>query len=84
LVTWQDAIKDGVWIDDERVKNADLAKYKLADFDYVSYWRLMPLAVKNDKFHYQIELMTPAFYEKFHQSRSIKDWNMFFRTQKPV
>jgi hypothetical protein len=69
LSDWQDAVKYGVWIDDKRIKNTELGKYKATDFDLASVGRLTPIAVKNDKFHYQVELMTTAFYEKFRQEK---------------
>lgn len=65
LTTWQDAVKYGVWLDGKRIKNSELAKYKAADFDYMSFSRLMPIAVKNDKFNYQVELMTKPYYAKY-------------------
>ncbi|MES2276686.1 MAG: hypothetical protein V4592_11740 [Bacteroidota bacterium] len=67
LEKWQDAKKYGVWVDDKRVKNATLANYKPDDFDNLMFSNLTPLAVKNDGFHYQVNLMTKAYYADYYK-----------------
>ena len=80
LAKWQDAANYGVWIDDKRIKNADLAKYKPSDFDLVMVSRLTPIAVKNDKFHFQVGLMTPEAYAKFRDEQlSYNDWEVWHK-----
>jgi len=83
LTKWQDAVNYGVWIDDKRIKNADLAKYKPSDFDHVWFSRLTPIAIKNDKFHFQVNLMTPEAYVKFRKEEFPNDdWNVWYNWHK--
>jgi len=68
LGQWQqDAQKYGVWVDDKRIKNADLAKYNPEDFDHLYYSRLAKNAAKLDGFHFQVDLMTKANYAKYYK-----------------
>lgn len=66
LNQWQDK-KYGVWVNDKRIKNADLANYKAEDFDQMSFSRLMPLAIKNDGFSFQVNLMTKPYYAEYYK-----------------
>lgn len=68
LSEWQqDAAKFGVWVNDKRIKNADLANYKAEDFDNLMYSRLTPLAIKNDGFRFQVNLMTKPYYAEYYK-----------------
>jgi hypothetical protein len=67
LDSWKDPAVYGVWIDDKRVKNADLQNRQPSEFNGYYFSRLTPYAVKNDKFHYQVGLMTIEFYKKFRE-----------------
>lgn len=83
LAKWQDTVNYGVWIDDKRIKNADLAKYKPSDFDLVMFSRLTPIAVKNDKFYFQVNLMTPKAYAKFRDEQlSYDDWEIWHKMKR--
>lgn len=80
LIKWQDAANYGVWIDGKRIKNADLVDYKPSDFDLVMFSRLLPIAVKNDKFHFQVDLMTPKAYAKFrNRILATDDWEIWHK-----
>ncbi len=65
LDKYTDARLYGVWIDDKRVKNEILKDVSPNDFCVASFSRLMPIAIKNDHFHYQVNLMTNSFYRKY-------------------
>jgi bla regulator protein BlaR1 len=58
-----DAKKYGVWIDSKRIKNSDLANYKPEDFSHIFFSRLMPNAIKNDGFRFQVGLTTNKAYD---------------------
>jgi bla regulator protein BlaR1 len=67
LDSWTDPAVYGVWIDGKRVKNADLKNHKPGEFNQMFFSKLSERAVKNDKFHYQIDLMTLAYYKKYRE-----------------
>ncbi|QKJ28913.1 M56 family metallopeptidase [Mucilaginibacter mali] len=68
LSEWQqDPKKFGVWVNDKRVKNADLANYKADDFDNLMFSRLTPVAIKNDGFRFQVNLMTKPYYAEYYK-----------------
>jgi hypothetical protein len=55
----------GVWVNNKRVKNANLANYKPEDIGVQFISRLMPVAIKADGFEVQINLMTNDFYAQY-------------------
>lgn len=61
----------GVWIDDKKVPNTALDKYKPTDFSQVYVSRLTPKAVPKTgiKYKYQLDLMTNAHYENYRKER---------------
>jgi hypothetical protein len=59
-----DANKYGVWIDGKRIKNNTLANYKPEDFSHIFFSRLMPIAIKNDGFRFQVNLTTNIAYDE--------------------
>ena len=65
LETFKDPVQYGVWIDDKRIDNAILNDLDPKKFCILMFSRLTPRAVKNDHFHYQITLMTRAYYKKY-------------------
>ncbi|MFI5137174.1 MAG: M56 family metallopeptidase [Sphingobacteriales bacterium] len=65
LDSWNDPAVYGVWIDGKRVKNSTLKDRQPKEFKQMFFSRLTPLAVKNDKFHYQVDLMTTDYYKKY-------------------
>jgi hypothetical protein len=63
LKTWEDAAMYGIWIDGKRISNTDLAKHEPSDFAYYVSSKLYGKAYTG-KHHYQIDLMTHAYYKK--------------------
>ena len=65
LNMFKDPVQYGVWIDGKRVDNTILKDLDPKKFCVLLFSRLTPVAVKNDHFHYQIELMTLPYYKKY-------------------
>ena len=65
LDLWKNSAKYGVWVNDKRIKNIELGNFKPDDFGEVFISRLTKIAVANDKFYYQIDLMTADFYKTY-------------------
>jgi len=63
LLKWVDSTKYVVWIDGQRVRNAQLINYKSSDFDEV-YLNTMLSWAKKDINLDQLELLTKANYAK--------------------
>jgi bla regulator protein BlaR1 len=85
LALWrQDPQKYGVWLNDKHINNADLASYRSRDFGHVFISRLTKVAIKNDGFRVQVDLMTNAFYQQYVKKENAnKDKSiMFFRLSK--
>jgi bla regulator protein blaR1 len=57
----------GVWIDEKKVPNSTLDKYKATDFSQVFVSKLYPNAQKTIgyKYKYQLDLMTNGHYENY-------------------
>ena len=70
LHSWTDSTEYGVWLNEKRVANDVLNNYKPADF--ALYWesKLEKNAVNYGKHYYQVELYTPAYYEKIYVKRT--------------
>jgi bla regulator protein BlaR1 len=88
LKKWQNNVDFGVWVDGKRVKNAALANYQSDDFDHMFFSNLMPYAIKNDGFRYQIDLMTKSYYAEYYkttmanQADRIDYWHVMKRNKK--
>jgi len=55
----------GVWVNDKRVKNAELANYKTEEIGMQFISHLTPAAIKNDGFEVQVNLMTNEFFAQY-------------------
>ena len=64
---YKDSALYGVWIDEKKVPNSTLDKYKAADFSQVYVSKLYPNAQKTIgyKYKYQVDLMTTDYYESY-------------------
>lgn len=67
LEVWKNAQQYGVWIDDKRVSNAVLGKYKAEDFGHFFVSRLSKNAVNYGRHYYQVDLMTTAYYDTYYR-----------------
>jgi bla regulator protein BlaR1 len=67
LNSWKDPSVYGVWLDGKRIKNSELKRHSPEDFNEMFFSRLTDKAVKNDGFHYQIELMTRDYYKRYRE-----------------
>ncbi|BAU54250.1 M56 family metallopeptidase [Mucilaginibacter gotjawali] len=65
LATWADAGTYGIWLNGKRIKNAELQNINPKNINQIFFSRLTDKAVKNDGFHYQVELMTLAYYKSY-------------------
>ena len=75
--SWKDTGEYGIWIDDIKVKNEVLSKYKAEDFSYYSVSNLNynETAKKNimtkyglhSMYSHQLNLMTNTYYEKYYK-----------------
>lgn len=57
----------GIWINEKKVPNTELNKYKSSDFSQVFVSKLLGAALKTigHKYKYQLDLMTNDYYEKY-------------------
>jgi bla regulator protein blaR1 len=67
---FKDPKKFGIWIDDKKVKNSELNKYKASDFGDFDVSNLYGVAKldRNGKkliYKYQLGMMTNSYYEKY-------------------
>jgi bla regulator protein BlaR1 len=69
LNEWADAKMYGVWLDGQRVNNAVLTQYKPSDIALYSVGRLEKNAINYGKHYYQVDLMTPAYYDLSYKNR---------------
>lgn len=72
LESYKDEKKYGVWINEKKVKNAELNNYKAADFNHVFISRLSGGARRS--YTFQLDLMTVAGFEKY-RSEAFADTN---------
>ncbi|HTH55126.1 MAG TPA: M56 family metallopeptidase [Cyclobacteriaceae bacterium] len=63
LDSWKDPLTYGVWLDEKKVDNTELAKFSPADFYHASSSALMKNAINYGKHKYQLNLMTKKYYE---------------------
>jgi len=74
LDSWKNPTEYGVWVDGKRIKNAELKHLDPRNFNKIFFSRLTDIAIKNDRFHYQIELMTLDYYKRYRE-RAIANRN---------
>ena len=72
LTSWEDPKLYGVWIDASRINNADLKKYKPADFGWYNVSKLAKNAVNYGKHYYQVSLYTQKYYNEKIATRNEK------------
>ncbi|RYZ98838.1 MAG: M56 family metallopeptidase [Sphingobacteriaceae bacterium] len=59
-----DSKKYGVWVDDKRVQNSVLKKYKPEDFSQYYASNLSPILIMDEGYRYKVNLLTKKAYEK--------------------
>ena len=64
LKEWQNDGQYGVWIDGKRIANEELQSHSSQDFDFYTQSKLEKNAVNYGKHYYQINLMTPEYFEE--------------------
>ncbi len=74
----------GIWIDDKKVNNSILEKYKVDDFAYFSASKLYGAAKKNVSYSVQVNLMTTNFYYDYLRKRIIdsEKIKIYFKQKK--
>lgn len=82
--SWKNAKIYGVWINGKRIKNTDLDKYKPRDFSQFLGSRLTKRAVINDGFHYQVDLMTVDYYNKYRRDAFLNRYNSMMYYHLPL
>jgi bla regulator protein BlaR1 len=65
LNLWANAKKYGVWVNEKRISNDKLIAYNPDDFGQLFMSILSPVAVRNDKFQVQVDLMTKDYYQQY-------------------
>ena len=67
--SWKDPAMFGVWINDKKVPNSELSKYKSSDI--AEFWtsKLYGAAKKGKKYKYQLDLTTNEAYDKSYNNR---------------
>ncbi|RYU96001.1 M56 family metallopeptidase [Emticicia agri] len=60
---WKDPKMYGVWINEKRVRNSEVAKYKPSDIAEFSSSRVLKNALNYGKHKYQLDIMTNDYYE---------------------
>jgi bla regulator protein blaR1 len=71
----------GVWMNDKKIKNSELAKYNAEDIHQVFVSKLMPNAQKTIgyKYKYQVDMMTKDHYEKY-KTATLQDKRYYLTT----
>lgn len=81
MKAWKDTTEYGVWVDDKKVKNSALSNYGPSDFDHYFVSRLTKAALHHNEYHYQIDLMTKAFYIKYYKEAKIQEGGYYTMTK---
>ncbi|MDB5089621.1 MAG: hypothetical protein JWR09_3615 [Mucilaginibacter sp.] len=84
LDMWKNPAEFGVWIDGKKAKNSDLENYKNQDFDHFFVSRLLKAARAHVKYHYQIDLMTVAYYKKYRKDELDKKYKVYMYVRAPL
>lgn len=64
LQEWTNSAKYGIWVDEKRIDNQELANYKAEEFALFFSSRLAKNAVNYGKHYIQVNLNTNAWYDK--------------------
>jgi len=81
--SYKDPKMYGVWIDEQRVSNSDLDKYKNTDFAHVFESILLKNATNYGKHVYQVNLMTNDYYQSYYDKQiSDKGYTLMMRPPK--
>jgi hypothetical protein len=75
LQSWENGKKYGVWINDKRVANESLTKYKASDFSHVFVSALSKNAINYGKHYVQVNLMTNAYYKDYYEKEKANTKN---------
>lgn len=65
LTSWLDSKKYGVWLNEKRISNSELKKYKPSDFAHYSVSKLERNAINYGKHYFQIDLTTPEVFAEW-------------------
>ncbi len=81
LKAWLDPKTYGVWIDNKKIANSQLTKYKAADFanHYVS--KLYKNALHHNEYAYQVDLYTNTWFSKNGKKGQYPDTLMWMRSK---
>ena len=66
LDSWLNEKKYGVWLDEKRIKNEELKRYKPSDFDYYGVSKLEKNAYNYGKHYFQVGVLTKKAFKKWH------------------
>lgn len=73
----------GVWIDQKKVNNSEISKYKNTDFSRFDVSKLYGRAKLNKRYKYQLNLMTNAYFNKLNEKQKAnRDSEIAFIMQK--
>jgi bla regulator protein BlaR1 len=67
IESWKNSKIYGLWIDNKRVNNSELKKYKNTDFAQAFVSKLYGAAKKNVTYNFQVNLMTTKEYESYYR-----------------
>lgn len=74
LKKWMDEKMYGVWLDEKRINNSELANFKPGDFSYYFVSKLEKNAINYGKHYYQVDLMTHDYYKKAYSRPNYLMW----------
>jgi hypothetical protein len=86
LKVWTDPKIYGVWLDNKRVSNAELTKYKTSDFALYNVSKLAKNTVNYGKHFYQVNLLTNEYYDnnQDYKSPNTKKYYILKDTTRPL
>lgn len=76
IESWKNSKIYGLWIDNKRVNNSELKKYKNTDFAQAFVSKLYGAAKKNVTYNFQVNLMTIKEYESYYR-KTIESKNKY-------
>lgn len=76
--SWKNAKIYGIWINNKRVSNTELNKYRNTDFSHCFVSKLYKNAINYGKHYVQVDLMTNVYYEDYlkHEAENKNPYNM--------
>lgn len=83
LNNWKNPKAYGVWVDEKKINNVALNKYKATDFDQVSISKLTTAALHHTEYQYQVNLMTKAYYARYVKETKAKSTKYFAMAHIP-